>query len=144
LARSPSSPGTAGCITNTGSGGACTDGTAIDRGFGIKVSPDGGSVYVAMNTISTVGVFARNPSTGVLTQLPGTAGCTSDSGTGGTCTDGTNLYVELNGGVAVLARDAATGALTQAPGTNAASPNGAWAAVAARTVSRSWTRPTWP
>jgi DNA-binding beta-propeller fold protein YncE len=139
FARNPSTgvltqlPGTAGCISDSGTGGTCTDGTALNGALRLAVSPDSVTVYVSSFMSDAVSVLARNPATGALTQLGGTAGCLSDDGSGGVCTDvaalagvgavepspdGTNLYVVLNGGVAVLARDAATGALTQAPGTN--------------------------
>ncbi len=36
-------PGTAGCISNSGSGGACADGTALDFPSSVTVSPDGAS-----------------------------------------------------------------------------------------------------
>jgi predicted ribosomally synthesized peptide with SipW-like signal peptide len=122
------------CVSDTGNGGACTDGTAMNGAYNVRSSPDGLSLYVTSFLTDALTVFSRDPSTGALTQLAGTAGCISDDGTGGACTDaaslssvgalavspdGTNVYVVINGGVAVLARDTTTGALTQAPGSNA-------------------------
>ena len=75
--------------TQTGSGGACQDGTALDGAFDLAASPDGRNVYVTSNESGAVVVFDRDPATGVLTQKPGTAGCISETGTGGACQDGT-------------------------------------------------------
>jgi 6-phosphogluconolactonase (cycloisomerase 2 family) len=126
--------GTAGCVSDTGTGGACTDGTALVRTRSIAVSPDGTSVYVASETSSAVSVFSRNAATGALTQLAGTAGCVSETGTGGACThgrglggaaavavshDGKSVYTAslTSDAVSVFSRDETTGALTQLAGT---------------------------
>ena len=34
-------PGTAGCVSETGTGGACADGTALDNAVSVAVSRDG-------------------------------------------------------------------------------------------------------
>ena len=125
-------PGTAGCISEDGTGGACTDGVALDRPRLVAISPDGTSVYVASWDSDAVAVLDRDSDTGELTQKPGTAGCI---GAGGACTDGVALnnpesvtvspdgksvYVASAGGsnaVAVFDRDPDTGELTQKPGT---------------------------
>ena len=78
-------PGTAGCISDDGTGGACVDGTALVGAVSVAVSPDGTSAYVASETSDSVTIFDRDPTTGALTQKPGTAGCISDTGTGGAC-----------------------------------------------------------
>ena len=126
--------GAAGCISETGTGGECVDGTGLDRPTFAAVSPDGKHVYVTSFNSNAVAVFARDKTTGALTQLDGTAGCVSDTGTGGECVDGTALvqpfhaavskdgkhvYVASFGSaaVAVFARDKTTGALTQLTGT---------------------------
>ncbi len=126
--------GTAGCVSETGTAGACADGTALDRARGIAVSPDGASVYVSSFGSGAVAVFSRSGTTGALTQLAGTDGCVSETGTAGACTDGTaldgatgvavrpdgnNVYVasETSGAMAVFSRDGTTGALTQLTGT---------------------------
>lgn len=125
-----------GCISDSGTGGLCTDGTALDGATGVTVSPDANTVYVASETSRAVSVFARDPTTGGLTQLPGTDGCVSDSGTGGACTDGialvgprsvalspdgTSLYfpATTSAAVAVFARDQTTGRLAQLAGSAA-------------------------
>ena len=132
-------PGTAGCISNDGTGGACTDGAALNGAHSVTVSPDGTSAYVVSGSSDAVAVFDRNTTTGVLTQKIGTAGCISEDGTTGlgdtpsACADGVALagandvtvspdgksvYVASRGSaVAVFDRDSATGALTQKPGT---------------------------
>jgi len=127
-------PGTAGCISEDGTGGACADGTALDQPRSVTVSPDGTSAYVASFNSDAVAVFDRDAATGALTQKPGTAGCISEDGTGGACAngvalngavsvtvspDGTSAYVASfnSDAVAVYDRDAATGELTQKPPT---------------------------
>ena len=122
--------GTAGCITETGTGGTCTDGNSLASAVRITVSPDGASVY-AVAGVDAIAIFDRDTTTGVLTQKPGTAGCISDTGGGG-CTDGTaldgprsvsvspdgeNVYVasDISDAIAIFDR-AASGALTQKPG----------------------------
>jgi 6-phosphogluconolactonase (cycloisomerase 2 family) len=83
-------PGTAGCVTDDGSGGACTDGRALVDTRGVAVSPDGMHVYAAAGGAGGLGesgsivAFSRNPTTGALTQLATTDGClTLASGPGG-------------------------------------------------------------
>ena len=39
--------GTAGCISDTGSGGACADGTGLDNAQQIQISADGRNAYAA-------------------------------------------------------------------------------------------------
>jgi 6-phosphogluconolactonase (cycloisomerase 2 family) len=121
-------------VSETGTGGACADGTALDGVRSVTVSPDGTSVYAASETSGAVSVFSRDAATGALTQLGGLGGCVSQTGTGGSCADGralggagdmtvtpdgANVYVASLGSdaVAVLSRDGTTGALTQLPGT---------------------------
>jgi DNA-binding beta-propeller fold protein YncE len=133
--------GTAGCVSEGGSGGACQDGTALDVAVGVAASPDGKSVYVASLASDAVAVFDRDPSTGALIQKPGEAGCVSEDGTGGACQDGaaldgafavaaspdgTSVYVAsgFSDAVAVFDRDAATGALAQKPGLACVSETG--------------------
>jgi 6-phosphogluconolactonase (cycloisomerase 2 family) len=127
--------GTAGCISEDGTGGLCTDGQALLGAFAVVVSAEGKNVYVASRDSNAVAVFARDRRTGALTQLAGTAGCVSEDGTGGLCADGNaligasgvaiaqngkNVYVtaENSNAVTAFARDAKTGALTQLAGTN--------------------------
>jgi DNA-binding beta-propeller fold protein YncE len=129
--------GTAGCVSETGTGGACADGKALDFAAGLAISPDGKSAYVASLNSDAVAIFQRNTTTGELTQLAGAAGCISETGSGGACADGKaldigdsdsmtvsgdgkNLYLAAQGGgVVVFTRDTTTGELTQASGTAA-------------------------
>ncbi|MCW2924130.1 MAG: hypothetical protein JWM98_1534 [Thermoleophilia bacterium] len=121
--------GAAGCIGQTAADG-CTVGRALDGAFGITVSPDGGSVYVASIDSRAVAVFDR-AADGSLTQQAGTAGCINNDGSTG-CTggvvpgdasavavspDGASVYVtgRSSGGISVFDRGA-TGALTQKAG----------------------------
>lgn len=129
-------PGTDGCISVDGGGGSpCADATGPISPGAVLVSPDGMNVYTTAINGNAVGVFARDPATGVVTQLPAPLGCIAETGDGVSCTDGIALdgprglaiskngkhvYVASNGSdaIAVFRRDFATGALTQvaAPG----------------------------
>jgi hypothetical protein len=51
--------GTAGCVSETGTSGTCTDGYALDAAQGIEVSADGTSVYVASAVSDAVAICAR-------------------------------------------------------------------------------------
>ena len=74
--------GTAGCISETGSG-PCADGHGLLSPIGVAVSPDGKSVYVASAHYShAVARLNRNTTTGAITQPAGTAGCISEDGRG--------------------------------------------------------------
>ena len=52
--------GSAGCISETGAG-PCADGHALGGPFGVAVSPDGKSVYVASHFSDAVARFDRAP-----------------------------------------------------------------------------------
>ena len=127
--------GTAGCVTDSGTGGSCADGVALLGARAVALSANGKSLYVASRDSDAVAVFARDGKTGALTQLAGTAGCVSDSGSAGACVNGVgldfptsvavspngkNVYVTSSGSsaVTVFARDVGTGALTQLAGTD--------------------------
>ena len=126
-------PGLAGCISNDGSSGLCTDGFGLGGAYNVAVSPDGANVYVP-GSGGYLAVFRRDPASGALTETQ----CFSFDGTdtgGGTCTDargindpvgiavspdGRFVYVgdsSAQGEISIYARDPATGALTQLPGT---------------------------
>ena len=126
--------GTAGCVSNDGTGGACVQVRGVQGARVVAVSPDNLNVYVASQYSSAVAVFSRNTTTGALTQLSGTAGCIADTGDGVTCADGRglfgpiqlqlspdgkNLYVASVGSSALttFSRNTTTGALTQLSGT---------------------------
>ena len=82
--------GTAGCVSETGSGGACADGVALDSVSSVTVSPDGASVHAAAINSDAVTIFDRAPN-GTLSQKAGTAGCVSETGSEGACADGAAL-----------------------------------------------------
>jgi DNA-binding beta-propeller fold protein YncE len=119
--------GSAGCISD--SGGSCADGHGLVSPFGVVVSADGKSVYVATN--NTVVRLNRNTTTGAITQPAGTAGCISEDGTGpcadghgffqqkgvAVSPDGKSVYVATIAAVLRLNRNTTTGAITQPTGT---------------------------
>jgi 6-phosphogluconolactonase (cycloisomerase 2 family) len=125
--------GVAGCVSETGTGGTCTDGKALLGARGVAVSPDGLHVYVSSQDDNAVAAFARNPATGALTQLGGAAGCVDETGDGVNCIDGRALVAPIHvtvspdgnhvygvsrdsSSVTVFARNTTTGALTQLGG----------------------------
>ncbi len=131
-------PGQAGCVSDSGTGGMCADGTALAAAAWVAVSPDGRNAYAVSTTSDSVVVFDRDPTTGALLQKTSTAGCVSEDGSGGACAngvaldepnavvvspDGRNVYVTTgfttHGAIAVFDRDPATGQLSQHAGTGA-------------------------
>ena len=127
--------GRSGCVSETGTGGSCVDGVALDGASSVSVSPEGHNVYAASISSGAVVVFDRDPVSGALAQKVGLAGCVSETGTGGSCVDGValnkavgvsvspegrNAYVTsggLRGGaVVVFDRDPVSGALAQKAG----------------------------
>jgi len=125
--------GKAGCVSETGTKGACRDGKALDKPAAVAVSPDGKNVYVGSHASTAVAVFRRDTTSGALTQLAGTAGCVSETGTNGACgngkalqgvhgvtvsRDGKSVYAasEVGDAVATFARNTTSGALTQLAG----------------------------
>ena len=126
--------GTAGCISNSGSGGACVDGESLVGLQQVVISPDGDNVYAVASNTGALLVFDRNPATGALTQKAGAAGCIRDVPGVTTCgdgrglasasgvevsSDGSHVYVAgaNSSSIAIFDRDAGTGALTQKAGT---------------------------
>jgi DNA-binding beta-propeller fold protein YncE len=129
-------PGARNCISETGTGGACQDGTALENPLGVFASADGRSAYVASDVSDAVVVFDRELPMGLLTQKPDAAGCVSETGSGEKCQngrglnapngidgspDGRHIYVASIGSdaVAVFDRDPASGSLRQKPGARA-------------------------
>jgi len=126
--------GTGGCISETGSGGACVNGAVLDGARSLVITADSKSMYVVSRDSDAVVAFSRDKSSGILTQLAGPGACVSENGSGGLCAngigldfptsvavtaDGRNVYVASSGSSAVTAyaRDKSTGALTQLAGT---------------------------
>ena len=119
--------GTAGCISEDGSGGECFDGAALRVATDVAVSPDGASVYVTSASSHAVAAFDR-AADGSLTEIQ----CFTDGGGGPGCAggvaltnaegvavspDGGSVYVvssTLNA-MAIFVR-AADGSLQQDPG----------------------------
>jgi DNA-binding beta-propeller fold protein YncE len=50
---------TLGCISETGTGGACQKGRGLKEAEGVAVSPDGKNVYVASSGSGAVAIFDR-------------------------------------------------------------------------------------
>jgi DNA-binding beta-propeller fold protein YncE len=76
-------------VSETGSGGECRDGRALQGSQSLAISPDGANVYAAASANDAIVLFSRNRSSGALTQLAGRAGCVSEAG--GACADGVGL-----------------------------------------------------
>jgi DNA-binding beta-propeller fold protein YncE len=122
--------GLAGCVSETGAG-TCADGHGLARPFGVAVSPNGKSVYVASAASNAVARLNRNPTTGAISQPAGTAGCVSETGAGpcadghglnnpysvAVSPDGKSVYVASNDAVARLDLNPTTGAISQPAGT---------------------------
>lgn len=121
----------AGCYTATGAD-ECTAVRATGGAFGVAMSPDGTSVYVAASSANALAVFVADAA-GNLTQPGGAAGCYNVSGADdcavyGRLTGATEVAMVGNGHVVVAAltddsvsafpRDPATGAL-DVPSTDA-------------------------
>jgi len=117
-----------GCVSQSGSGGRCTQGKALDGASAVVTSRDGRFVYVASEKSRAVAVLARDRSSGALQQLPGEDGCAADDPSLEQCTlavglgapsaialspDGKGIYVtsEATHQLAVLARNAGRGTL---------------------------------
>jgi DNA-binding beta-propeller fold protein YncE len=115
-------PAPYGCVSDDGSGGACTDGDALRNVYGVAVAPDSRSFYVAGRDHNALTVIGRDEETGALTQAPPPWGCISEDGYEGLCTDGRvlrsprtvavsadgkHVYVaaQSSNGVAVLQRE---------------------------------------
>lgn len=118
----------AGCVSDTGSDGQCSDGVALAGAENVQMAADGTDVYVTSSLSNSVVGLRRDATTGALTPN----GCLlADAPAGGPCTsvpslvgaygsaitpDGRNLYVagaEENT-LTTLTRDAATGRLAAA------------------------------
>ena len=123
--------GSAGCISEDGTG-PCANGHGLSSPYGVAVSPDGKSVYLASYSSDAVARFNRNTTTGAITQPAGSAGCISDTGAGpcadghglngsyevAVSPDGKSVYVAstTSGAVARLNRNTTSGAITQPAG----------------------------
>jgi 6-phosphogluconolactonase (cycloisomerase 2 family) len=68
-------PGTAGCVTETGTSGECQVGRGLVGAAAIALSPDGASAYVASSSWNSIAVLTRNPVDGTLTPIQNPAGC---------------------------------------------------------------------
>ncbi len=79
--------GAVGCITETGSGGACADGHDLLGVSDLVASADGRYLYAAAPGSDAVVVFARDAGTGALTEIS----CVSETGSDGRCLDGRKL-----------------------------------------------------
>ncbi len=69
--------GTAGCISEDGTGGECLQGRGLMNALDTAVSADGKSVYAG--GANAVAVLDRSPDSGELTQKPDTVGCVSQT-----------------------------------------------------------------
>lgn len=126
--------GRAGCVSRTGSRGACSPGRGLDRAFDLAVSPNGKTVYLVSQS-NTLTVFDRrrdgrldqkDGAGGCLvdvTAMPRIPGCTRVVGLDGpnavaVSPDGGSVYSAAATGqtVGIFKRDLASGTLTQESG----------------------------
>jgi DNA-binding beta-propeller fold protein YncE len=117
--------GTAGCVSATGTGGACATGKGLSFALRVTVTADGKNVYVASFQSDAVAVFSRSSTDGALTQLSGTDGCIgAAAGCAGSANlhnafevvaapDGAYVYVAAAERLVVFSRNTTTGALTE-------------------------------
>jgi hypothetical protein len=63
LGKVSQKPGTAGCISETGTGGACQDGTALNGAFDLAASADGEPLRL-LERSDAVAIFDRDGVTG--------------------------------------------------------------------------------
>ena len=114
------------CVSENGSDGLCTDGTALTGASSVTIAPDGSQVFVTAAEIGGVTAYARDAATGRLTpqsclldRAPRGGSCKSAPALAGAAAsaispDGKTLFVAsaVDEALALFARDAATGALT--------------------------------
>jgi hypothetical protein len=89
-----------GCVTKTGSSGACAAASQLDNPQAMVISPDGSSIYVSNYATNAIVELSRAPdgSLGVINECQGTGGpCTAVIGMGhphslAVSPDGTTLY----------------------------------------------------
>ena len=113
------------CVSENGSDGLCTDGTALTGASSVTIAPDGSQVFVTAAAIGGVTAYARDAATGRLTpqsclldRAPRGGSCKSAPALAGAAAsaispDGKTLFVAsaTDEALALFARDAA-GALT--------------------------------
>ena len=63
--------GTDGCVSSSGTGGACAVGIAIVAPRSLALSPDGETLYYPATSSAAIAVFSRDQTTGALAQLAG-------------------------------------------------------------------------
>ena len=127
-------PSSAGCITDSGSGGACADGRAMQFGQALTVSADGANAY--LSAAGALVVSTRDPASGALAQKAGADGCIANDAQHGcsvwhgvrsaadavVSSDGQSVYsaafdgLMASAGIGIFDRDPATGALSQRSG----------------------------
>ena len=119
-----------GCVSESGDGGRCVDGSGLGDANALAISPDGRSVYVVAPGTQSLAVFSRDDLTGTLTPagcltlwVQGDPECArlsqglSNPRAVTVSGDGLSVYVaNSTGEVTVFRRDPATGALSQPPG----------------------------
>jgi 6-phosphogluconolactonase (cycloisomerase 2 family) len=115
------------CVSETGSDGLCTDGTALAGASSVTVAPDGREVFVTAAGVGGVTSYARaadgalTPQGCLLDKAPKGGSCTSAPELAGAAAsaitpDGKTLVVasQEDAALALFARDADTGAVTPA------------------------------
>src|SRR3954471_13775238 len=59
--------GTSGCVSESGDGGRCVDGSGLGDASALAISPDARNVYVVSPGSQSLAVFSRDGATGTLT-----------------------------------------------------------------------------
>jgi DNA-binding beta-propeller fold protein YncE len=114
-------PGIAGCITDSGSQGACSKGVGLDSVYDVTVTPDGRSVYVGSHRDAALR-FDR-AATGALTQQQGVA-FGGPVNAFAVTPDGSNVYTSLAAGSVWHLDRTPTGTLTRRSCVSALGPAG--------------------
>src|SRR3954466_10435885 len=60
--------GTSGCVSESGDGGRCADGSGLGDASALAISPDGRNVYVVAKATQSLALFDRDAASGALTE----------------------------------------------------------------------------
>jgi DNA-binding beta-propeller fold protein YncE len=103
---------TAGCTSDTGTGGECVDGRALGQPRAVLISPDGESVYVVAQAQGSLATFDRDPLSGELVQKSLAAGCFGIAGNTDGCSVNNFLALATGGAASPDGRSVYVSAIT--------------------------------